>query len=435
MKYVIVGNGAGGVGCITGIRKVDPEGEIKVVSYEPFCYSKPMIADILTGLPEEKLTYRDEAFFKANGVTLLSGRKAVKVDPGRKCVILEDGEEVPYDKLLLATGAVPFVPPIRGSDREGVFTFTELSSAVALKGYIASRGVQSVVVVGSGFIGLEVAYFLREAGVEKVTVVELLDRVLARALDERASKIVESIVREKGVNFLFRTTVESIEGNPSVTHVVLKDRTRLDAQVVVIAIGVRPRTELHKTAGAGVNAGAVTDDFMQTTVPDIYSAGDCVECLDVTDGRRKPIPLFPLAFEQGFVAGLNMAGRRVKYLGGLPLNSLKFLTLPVLNAGVVEPVDATCEVLVNDRFEKKGYYRKVVLKEGRLIGFVAVGEVDRVGILTNLIRQRMDVSAFKRRLIEPDFGLADLPPVWRRQKLLEDRTAYKDWGAFDEPLQ
>jgi NAD(P)H-nitrite reductase large subunit len=121
--------------------------------------------------------------------------------------------------------------------------------------------------------------------------------------------------------------------------------------------------------------------------------------------------------------------------GGLPLNSLKFLTLPVLNAGVVEPVDATCEVLVNDRFEKKGYYRKVVLKEGRLIGFVAVGEVDRVGILTNLIRQRMDVSAFKRRLIEPDFGLADLPPVWRRQKLLEDRTAYKDWGAFDEPLQ
>ncbi|MEO2065301.1 MAG: NAD(P)/FAD-dependent oxidoreductase, partial [Desulfurobacteriaceae bacterium] len=170
-------------------------------------------------------------------------------------------------------------------------------------------------------------------------------------------------------------------------------------------------------------------DHMETSVKDIFASGDCVECLDITDGKKKPLPLFPLAFEQGFVAGLNMAGKRMKYLGGLPLNSLKFLPVPVLNAGIVNPPDSSYEVLVNDRFDDKGFYRKAVIKDGKLVGFVAVGQIDRVGILTNLIRQKIDVSEFKERLIELDFGLVDLPQWWREEKLKNDKTAYKDWRA------
>ena len=428
MRYVIVGNSAAAVGCITGIRKVDPDGEIVVISYEDRCYSKPMIADVLIDVPEEKLLYRDSSFFEKNRVETVLGHKAVSINTESKVVALDSNELVPYDKLLIATGGKPFVPPIGGSDKKGVFTFTELHSAVSFKNYLKENGAEEVVVIGSGFIGLEVAYFLREIGV-KVKVVELLDRVLARALDRRASQIVENMLREKGVEFIFNDTVEEIMGDEKVSSVRLKSGSVLRADAVVVAIGVRPNTELAQTAGVEIGKGISVSDAMETSVPDIFAAGDCIECTDIVDGQKKPIPLFPLAFEQGFVAGLNMAGKRMEYLGGLVLNSLKFLPVPVLNAGAVEPVDDSCEVLVNDKFEKKGYYRKAIVKDGKLIGFIAIGEIDRTGILTNLIRQKIDVSDVKERLVEPDFGLVDLPQWWREEKLKQDKTAYKDWRA------
>jgi len=428
MRYVIVGNSAAAVGCITGIRKVDPDGEIVVISYEDRCYSKPMIADVLIDIPEEKLLYRDESFFEKNGVETILGHKAVGINTESKVVALDSNELVPYDKLLIATGGKPFVPPISGSDKKGVFTFTELQTALSFKNYIKENGVEEVVVIGSGFVGLEVAYFLREIGI-KVKVVELLDRVLARALDRRASQIVENMLREKGVEFIFNDTVEEIMGDEKVSSVRLKSGSVLRADAVVVAIGVRPNTELAQTAGVEVNRGISVSDTMETSVSDIFAAGDCIECTDIVDGQKKPIPLFPLAFEQGFIAGLNMAGKKMEYLGGLVLNSLKFLPIPVLNAGAVEPIDDSCEVLVNDKFEKKGYYRKAIVRNGRLIGFIAIGEIDRTGILTNLIRQKIDVSDVKERLVEPDFGLVDLPQWWREEKLKQDKTAYKDWRA------
>jgi NADPH-dependent 2,4-dienoyl-CoA reductase/sulfur reductase-like enzyme len=165
MKYVIVGNSAAAIGCITGIRKVDEDGEIVVISYEEKCYSKPMIADVLVDIPEEKLTYRDSSFFEENRVTQILGHRAININTESKVVTLDSNEIVPYDKLLIATGGKPFVPPIKGSNLEGVFTFTELSSAKRFKEYIKENSVENVVVIGSGFIGLEVAYFLRELGI------------------------------------------------------------------------------------------------------------------------------------------------------------------------------------------------------------------------------------------------------------------------------
>ncbi|WP_456398084.1 NAD(P)/FAD-dependent oxidoreductase [Desulfurobacterium sp.] len=428
MKYVIVGNSAAAVGCINGIRKVDKEGEITVITYEKEgCYSKPMIADILVDLPEEKLIYKDKKFFEQKNVRVLLGTKAIKIDPEKKEVVLDTGIAENYDKLLISTGAKPFVPPIKGSEKEGVFTFTELSKAKAAKEYITKNGIKDVVVIGSGFIGLEVAYFLRKKGIN-VYVVELLNKVLGKALDNRGSEVVEKIMRDIGINFFFEDTVEEILGNEKVEGVKLKSEKTIIAEAVIIAIGVRPNTELAQTAGIKVNRGIDTNLFMETSIPDIYAAGDCVENIDITDGAKKNLPLFPLAFEQGLVAGLNMAGKKMKYLGGLPLNSLKFLKeLPVLNAGIVEPPDSTYEVLVNDRFEKRGYYRKAIIKDNHLVGFVAIGEVDRVGILTGIIRQKLDVSTFKEKLIDIDFGLVHLPKSWREARIQQDKTGYNDW--------
>ncbi len=428
MKYVIIGNSAAAVGCINGIRKVDKEGEITVITYEKEgCYSKPMIADILVDLPEEKLIYKDKKFFEQKNVRVLLGTKAVKIDPEKKEVILDTGIAENYDKLLISTGAKPFVPPIKGSEKEGVFTFTELSKAKAAKEYLTKNNVKEVVVIGSGFIGLEVAYFLRKKGIN-VYVVELLNKVLGKALDNRGSEIVEKIMRDIGINFFFEDTVEEILGNEKVEGVKLKSGKTINAEAVIVAIGVRPNTELAQTAGVKVNRGIDTNLFMETSVQDIYAAGDCIENIDITDGTKKNLPLFPLAFEQGLVAGLNMGGKKMKYLGGLPLNSLKFLEeLPVLNAGIVEPPDSTYEVLINDKFEKRGYYRKAIIKDNRLVGFVAIGEVDRVGILTGIIRQKLDVSNFKDKLVDIDFGLVHLPKSWREARIQQDKTGYNDW--------
>ncbi|WP_297445669.1 FAD-dependent oxidoreductase [Desulfurobacterium sp.] len=428
MKYVIVGNSAAAVGCINGIRKVNKEGEITVITYEKEgCYSKPMIADILVDLPEEKLIYKGKKFFEQKNVRVLLGTKAIKIDPEKKEVVLDTGIAESYNKLLISTGAKPFVPPIKGSEKEGVFTFTELSKAKAAKEYITKNGIKDVVVIGSGFIGLEVAYFLRKKGIN-VYVVELLNKVLGKALDNRGSEIVEKIMRDIGINFFFEDTVEEILGNEKVESVKLKSGKIINAEMVIVAIGVRPNTELAQTAGIKVNRGIDTNLFMETSIPDIYAAGDCVENIDITDGTKKNLPLFPLAFEQGLVAGLNMAGKKMKYLGGLPLNSLKFLEeVPVLNAGIVEPPDSTYEVLVNDRFEKRGYYRKAIIKDNRLVGFVAIGEIDRVGILTGIIRQKLDVSTFKEKLVDIDFGLVHLPKSWREARIQQDKTGYNDW--------
>ncbi len=428
MKYVIIGNSAAAVGCITGIRKKDPSGEIISITYEKFgCYSKPMIADVLIGYPDDKLLYRKRDFFSKNGVNLIEGEKVININREKRFVELESGGKIDYDKLLISTGATPFVPPIKGSDKEGVFTFTELSKAKELKKFIIDEKPQSAIVIGSGFIGLEVAYYLKKLNID-VTVVELLERPLGKALDERGSRIVQKIFEEKGIEFLFRNTVEEIIGENKVEAVRLKSGETLNTQVVVVAIGVRPNIELAQKAGLKVNRGIDTDLSMRTSDSDIYAAGDCVENIDITDGEKRNLPLFPLAFEQGFVAGINMAGGNIKYLGGIPLNSLKFLEHPVLNAGIVEPPDSSFEVMVNDQFERRGFYRKAIIKDNRLVGFVAIGKIERVGILTGIIRQKLDISSFKNRLTDIDFGIADLPESWRKERILNDKTAYKDWG-------
>ncbi|SNR81828.1 NAD(P)/FAD-dependent oxidoreductase [Desulfurobacterium atlanticum] len=428
MKYVIVGNSAAAVGCINGIRKKDKESEIVVITYETEgCYSKPLIADILIDLPLEKLMYKEKSFYEKNNVKLMLGTRAEKINPEKKEIILDSGVVENYDKLLISTGAIPFVPPIEGSDKKGVFTFTELGKAKAAKEYIKNNGVENVVIIGSGFIGLEVAYFLRKKGLN-VSVVELLDKVLGKALDNRGSQIVETIMRDKGINFFFKNTVEEIIGEERVEAVRLQSGTVLKAEAVIIAIGVRPNTQLAETAGIKVDGGIDTNLLMETSCPDIYAAGDCVVNIDIIDGKKKNLPLFPLAYEQGFVAGLNMTGEKTEYLGGLPLNSLKFLEeTPVLNAGIVEAPDSTYEVIINDQFERRGYYRKAIIKDDRLVGFVAVGEIDRVGILTGIIRQKLDVSSFKHKLADIDFGLVHLPKSWREKRIQQDKTGYKSW--------
>ena len=269
MNYVIIGNGTAAVGTIEGIRAVDQEGRITVISEEPYhVYGRPLISYMLLGKTTEDkmLQYRPADFYEKNGVTTLLGRKAVKIDAVAKSVLLEGGESVPYDKLCICTGSRPFVPPMSGLDTvENKTSFMTLDDAKHLDAILGSENDKRVLIIGAGLIGLKCAEGIYQR-VKELTVIDLAPRILPNVLTEVPASIIQKHIESKGVKFLLEDSVEQFE--PNTAH--LKSGKTIDFDVLVVAVGVRPNTELAAEAGCEVNRGILTDACSATTVPGIY---------------------------------------------------------------------------------------------------------------------------------------------------------------------
>jgi NAD(P)H-nitrite reductase large subunit len=425
-RYLIVGNSAGGIGAVEAIRQVDADRPITIVSDEPYpAYSRPEISEYLAGLTTvERMLFRPPDFYEKNGVEPILGVAATRLDLRKRRVELEDGRTLAWDRLLLATGGRPTVPPIPGADREGIFTFTTLADAdrirAALRPACLPAGQASrAVVIGAGLIGLSLTHALVRLGVP-VVMVELLDRPLANALDREAARVVERALRGASVELVFGQTVAEVLGQPEddrrVGGVRLQDGRQLSCDILAIAIGVTPRIELAAEAGLRVNQGIVVDRRMATSHPDVYACGDAAEAFDFVHGVERVTPIWPNAYIGGRVAGLNMAGRETVYSGGTGMNALSYFGLAIVSAGLREPGDGPgYEVLASS--DGDATYRKVVLREGRVAGLTFVGDIENSGIVFGLMRDGTDVSAFKEALVAPDFGLASLPEEWRRERL------------------
>ncbi|QAT48437.1 NAD(P)/FAD-dependent oxidoreductase [Caproiciproducens sp. NJN-50] len=405
MKYVIIGNSTAAVGCVEGIRSVDQEGPITVISDEPYpAYSRPLISYLLQGsTTEEKMRTRPADFYEKNGVTLLSGKKAVRIDDARKTVGLESGESLPYDRLLIAAGSRPFIPPMAGLDRvEKKFTFMKLDDAKALEAALTPES--RVLIVGAGLIGLKCAEGIRgRAG--SITVVDLADRILPSILDETGSKMMQEQIESNGIGFLLGDSVA--EFGKDRAH--LKSGKTVEFDLLVVAVGVRPNTELASQAGCEVGRGIAVDERSATSVPDIYAAGDCCECRDITTGQRRVLAILPNAYLQGEAAGVNMAGGEKSFANAVPMNAIGFFGLHVLTAGSYDG-----EEIVET---KPGVYKKLVVKDNLLKGFILIGEIARAGIYTSLIREQTPLDTVDFDLLKQKPQLMAFTARRRAEKL------------------
>lgn len=320
MEYVIIGNSTAAVGCIEGIRSVDPEGAITVVASEPYhTYSRPLISYLLEGKTDgERMKYRPDSYYNEMGVKAKLGIKAVKLMPEEHKVVLEDGEELPYGKLLVATGSTPFIPSFEGLDTvEKKFTFLSLDDAKALEAALTPES--RVLILGAGLIGLKCAEGIARR-VKSIEVADLASQVLPSILDEAGAKRVQAYLEEQGLTFHLGDTAVKFQGNTA--H--LKSGGTVDFDVLVLAVGVRPNGSLVREAGGKVDRGILTDDTGLTSLPDVYAAGDCCESYDITSGERRVLALLPNAYLQGECAGKNMAGESFHFTNAVPMNAIGF---------------------------------------------------------------------------------------------------------------
>ena len=424
-KYIIIGNSAGGIGAIEAIREIEKANEIAVISDEPYsAYSRPLISYLLAEKVKlDDIYLRMPNFYEDNSVTTFFGTQATYIDFNEKKVFLVNDEVLQYDKLLLATGGSSFIPDIPGLDKKGVFKgFNTLSDCQQLQKTIAGKKGR-VVILGGGLIGLKAAEALRMKGLD-VIVVELLDRLMPLVIDQSASQWVETVLENQGIKIITGNTISEITGkisNPNeVGGVILKDGSTIRCDIVVIAIGVRPRIELVRESEVKVNRGILVNKKMETSVPDVFACGDCAEVYDFILDSFRLTPLWPTAFVGGRIAGFNMAGDCKEYHWGTSMNSTTFFGFPIISAGIInlsEEEKSDYEILSQNT---ESFYKSIILKDNKIMGFVLANEIDRAGIFLGLMRNKIDVSEFKDDLLSEDFGLIHLSDQVRNDLLAKE---------------
>lgn len=384
-KYVIVGNGTAAVGAVEGIRSADKESEIVIVSEERHhVYCRPLISYYLEGKTDaRRMKYRPDDFYDRNGCRVLYGVKAVKLDAENKSVLLDDGSQLKYDKLCAATGSSAFVPRFDGLDTvEEKHTFMTMDDMLGLEK--AVRPDSRVLIVGAGLIGLKCAEGLAHR-VAEITVCDLADRVLSSVLDGECAEVMQRHLEKNGIRFMLSDTAQSFEGKTA----LMKSGKTVGFDILVLAVGVRPNVSIVADAGGKCGKGITVDARSQTSLTDVYAAGDCAECMDISCGGVKVLAILPNAYMQGRCAGINMAGGEEEFDMAIPMNSVGFFGLHAMTAGSMFDESNGGEVY---RERTGNGIKKLFSRDGRLTGFILIGDVDRAGIYTNMIRKRIPLS-------------------------------------------
>lgn len=406
MRYVIIGASAAGAQAGEELRKLDKNSKITIISAEKYLpYSRCLISRFVDGrLKEDNLYFKTRHFFDDYDINGVLDTKIVKIDRTAKRVVSKDDKEFAYDKLLIATGSNPAIPKIDGIDLNGVYFFHSLDNANAIiqKFEKAKRAV----VLGAGFVGLESAYALARRGL-KVTVIEKASQILPNQLDVTASLIIQKDLESLGVEIILNQSVSFINGTDAVESVTLSDKSMIPCDILIVAVGMRPNKDLAIECGISADKGIIVDEFLRTSDPDVYSAGDVIEIQDISTGKRITSATWYNAVLQGKFSAFNMAGIDRRYSQAIGIqNAVQFHQIPAISFGktqINEEDEQDYDVI---SVHKDNVYKKLVLNNGKICGMIFVGDIAKSGFYTALIRYGVDVSEFRSKLLDYDFSYA-----------------------------
>ena len=405
MKLVLVGNGLAGMRCLEDLLDMAPERyEITVIGEEPWGnYNRIMLSPVLSGEKTiEDIMLHSHTWYRDKGIRFIAGDPAVKIDRPRKQVYTQKGEIVDYDRLIMATGSKPFVPPISGSNLKGVISFRDINDVNTMLDYCKNK--KNAVVIGGGLLGLEAAYGLKQRGM-CVTVLHLMDRIMERQLDSRASSLLRQSIEAKGINIITQANTEQLLGKEGhVKHIQLKDGTVLDADLVVFAVGIRPNMALAQSAGLRCNRGVMVNDTMQTFDPSIYAVGECIEHRHQTFGLVEPL------WGQAFICASHLAEHgSLTFKAPTVPTQLKVSGCDVFSAGRIdlddhEPQEDYEDIILND--EKRQIYKRVIIQKDKVIGAVLFGDTEDGAWYAELIADQTPISSIRHKLLfGKDFAL------------------------------
>ena len=413
-KYVSVGYSAGAIGMIEAVRKFDKKSPVLCVTKENYpAYGRPAIVDYaMHKIDEEGIFYKGNDYSKMRGVDVKMGAAVTEINAKAHTLTLSDGEQVSYEKLLINTGGKPISPPLPGKELKGVMHFFNLDEAKEMRRQAKEMGVRSAVVIGGGLIGLKATEALCHLGV-KVTMVELMPMILSRSLDALSSQMMTDKLRKAGVEVITGSSVKEIIGDTKVRKVKLDGGREIETELVYIAIGVTPDTELAEKTGIKVNKGIELDRRMQTSQKDIYAAGDAAKGYNFLTNSDMVIAIWPAARKMGFYAGLNMMGVDREYDGSIPMNSLYFEDLYTISYGDSNPQDPKGYEIMEKSYDNGKSYRKIVIKDNRIVGAVFVNDISRAGVVKGLMYECVPVAKYKDLLLKKDFSFVHLPKDYR----------------------
>ena len=401
-RYVIIGGGVASVGCIEGIRSMDETSEIVLVSGEGVpTYCRPLISYYMEGKTDfDKMKYRPDDYYERMGCKVVYAT-AESIDAAARKVQV-GGQAVAYDALCLATGSTPFVPPFAGLDTVPVKT-SFMTEADARYLDQALTPTSRVLIVGAGLIGLKCAEGIAER-VASVTVCDLADRVLSSILDAKCAARMQQVLEAHGVQFHLGNSVSRFEG----TSATLQDGTVVDFDVLVTAVGVRANVGLVRGI-ADVDRGVLADKGQRTSAEGIYAAGDCCQGYDASIDAGRVVAIWPNAYLQGYTAGVNMAGGEAVFDKGMPLNAIGFFGYHALTAGAYR--GQMIEIETADSL------KRLYVEEGRLVGFMLLGDVVRAGILTAMVRDKTPVDEQTLEILKKSPSLEGLSAQKRKEIL------------------
>lgn len=417
MRYVIIGGSAAGISAVEAIRSIDKESAIDLFTDEKTSlYSRVLLPYyVAEELSKPLLNFRSPDFFDLNNVDAHLGIRVDKISPTSKTIGANDGNTYSFDRLLLATGGHAIIPDIPGVDKEGISPLKTIEDAERIYRFEGEKAV----VIGAGSIGVESCISLLRRGI-RVTLLEQLGHVLPTVFDEEAAAIIRERIKDMGVEVITGERAVEFAGRTKVKGVVT-DAREIDCDQVILSVGVTPALDVAIDAGleVGSQGGIKTDKFMMTSLEDIYAAGDVSETFDIARNTSFVNAIWPMAVEQGRVAGLNMAGKKTDYWGSVRMNSIgNFIGIPAMSLGVTQAADCSysepeCHFQEIKR-RSKNTYKRLILRNGSIVGAIFVGQTQKTGIISSLLRKQIDVSEYASALMSDKLNFADLLPLLRR---------------------